>query len=574
MSKEVRFTLNGRPVAVEPAPGESLLDALRERCDVTSIKDGCQPQGQCGCCLALIDGRPLVTCAFEAGRAEGREVLTLEGVAPREREIVSRALAAAGGVQCGFCIPGIALRAKHLLDRNPGPSREEIARAIDGHLCRCTGYTQIVEAVELMARAWRGGALPEPAGDGGVGKPLARYGALGQALGERPYVADLHREGLLHGALVLSAHARARVARIDTSKAAALPGVRAVITAADVPGERWYGLLYDDWPGFVAEGEEVRCVGDVLAAVAADDARTAREAATLVAVEYETLPPVLDPDAALRPRRAPGQPEAPEPPLALGHPPGRRGGRPLRERARRHRHLANPADRAPLPGARGRPRGAPAGRTPRPLQPGTGRLRRPAAGRALPRRAGRAGARGARAERRGLRGQGGHVGPGADGAPRARHRPTGEARPDPRGVRPDAPEAPPHPARLHGGLRRRGQAHRGGGAARRRLGCLRLGRRQGPRARGRARLRPVPGGRRGRGGARRLHEQPSLRGHARVRRPAGGLRHRGLPRPPGAEGRPRRLGDPQPQRGGSRRRGDHGPGAREVRGPPQDARWR
>jgi xanthine dehydrogenase molybdenum-binding subunit len=301
----VRFTLNGEGRAIRPRPGESLLDALREQCGIASIKDGCQPQGQCGCCLALIDGRPLVTCAFEAERAEGREVLTLEGLSSREREVVSRAFAAAGGVQCGFCTPGIAIRAKHLLDRIPDPSREEIARAIDGHLCRCTGYAHIVEAVELMAKAWRGGELPLPVSDGGVGKPLARYAALGQVLGERPFVADMQRPGLLHGALVLSAHARARVVSIDTTKAAALPGVRAVVTAADVPGERWYGLLHDDWPGFVAEGEEVRCVGDVLAAVAADDARTAREAAARVVVEYEALPPVLDPEAAL----APGAPQ-------------------------------------------------------------------------------------------------------------------------------------------------------------------------------------------------------------------------------------------------------------------------
>src|SRR5512136_293353 len=101
----IRFTLNGRPCAIEPQAGESLLDALRERCRIGSLKDGCQPQGQCGCCLALIDGRPLVTCAFEAERAEGREVLTLEGLSPREREVVAKSLVAAGGVQCGFCIP-------------------------------------------------------------------------------------------------------------------------------------------------------------------------------------------------------------------------------------------------------------------------------------------------------------------------------------------------------------------------------------------------------------------------------------------------------------------------------------
>jgi xanthine dehydrogenase molybdenum-binding subunit len=295
----VRFTLNGRPVAIEPAPGESLLDALRERCQVVSIKDGCQPQGQCGCCLALVDGRPLVTCAFAAERADGSEVLTLEGLSAREREIAARALSLAGGVQCGFCIPGIALRAKHLLDRQPGPSRAEIARAIDGHLCRCTGYTQILEAIELMASVWPAGELPPPADDGRVGRSLARYAGIEQALGQRPYVADMQREGLLHGALLLSAHARARVRRIDTARAKAVAGVHAVVTAADVTGQRWYGLLYADWPGFVAEGEEVRCAGDVLAAVAANDARTARAAAALVAVEYEPLPPVLTPDEAL-----------------------------------------------------------------------------------------------------------------------------------------------------------------------------------------------------------------------------------------------------------------------------------
>jgi selenium-dependent xanthine dehydrogenase len=318
----VRFTLNGQPFTIEPAPGESLLDALRDRCGVTSVKDGCQPQGQCGCCLALVDGRPLVTCAFEAVRAQGREVLTLEGVDARERQIVAAALAEAGAVQCGFCTPGIALRAKHLLDHRPSPSRDEIARALDGHLCRCTGYAQVIEAVERMAMAWRGEAVVTPVEDGGVGRPLARYQAVDQALGTRPYVADMQRPGLLHGALVLSAHARARVVKVDVSRAGALPGVRAVLTAADVPGERWYGLLYDDWPGLVAEGEEVRCVGDVLAAVAADDARTARRAAALVAVSYEPLPPVLDPEAAL----APGAPQVnPKHPNLLSRSAIRRG---------------------------------------------------------------------------------------------------------------------------------------------------------------------------------------------------------------------------------------------------------
>ncbi len=318
----VEFVLNGGKRVIEPGPGESLLDALRERCGTLSLKDGCQPQGQCGCCLAIVDGGAKVTCAMPAEKAEGREILTLEGLSDEDRELTARAFTAAGGVQCGFCIPGFALRAKYLLDRNPEPTREEIARAIDGHLCRCTGYVKLIDAIELVARGRRGESIPEPVEDGGVGKRLRRYSAEELVLGERPYVADLTRDGLLHGALTLSPHPRARVVRITTARARELPGVRAVVTAADVPGERWYGLLHQDWPGFVAEGEEVRCVGDVLAAVAADDRSTARRAAALVEVDYETLEPVLDPEAAL----AEGAPQVnPEHPNELSRSVIRRG---------------------------------------------------------------------------------------------------------------------------------------------------------------------------------------------------------------------------------------------------------
>jgi selenium-dependent xanthine dehydrogenase len=301
----VEFTLNGTTVSVDPRPGESLLETLRERCGIRSLKDGCSPQGQCGCCLALVDGHAKVTCAMTAASAAGRQVLTLEGIPDADRDLFARAFAAAAGVQCGFCIPGIALRAKHLLDRNAAPTRDEIARAIDVHLCRCTGYKKIVDAIEWMARGRRGEPVPEPVSDGGVGARLARYDAIRSALGERPFVDDLDRPGLLHGAVRLSDHARARVVRIDTARAAALPGVAAVVTARDVPGERWYGLIEHDWPGFVAEGEEARCVGDVLAAVAAADRHTARAAAALVEVEYEVRPPVLDPAEAI----APGAPQ-------------------------------------------------------------------------------------------------------------------------------------------------------------------------------------------------------------------------------------------------------------------------
>ena len=296
----IHFTLNGSDVQVAPSAGESLLDTLRNRCGIVSTKDGCQPQAQCGCCLALVDGRPLTTCAVPTAKVAGKDVLTLEGVPEAEGDLTARAFVAAAGLQCGFCIPGIALRAKHLLDADPSPSRRAIHKVLDVHLCRCTGYTKIVDAIELLAAARRGEAEVLPCSDGRVGDSLARYEGRELTLGCRPYVGDMTRDDMLFGAVVLSEHARAKLVRVDTSAALALAGVVAVATAEDVEGNRWYGLIGDDWPGLVAEGEEVRCVGDFVAVVAAEDEHTARQAAALVQVEYEVLEPVLDPDAALR----------------------------------------------------------------------------------------------------------------------------------------------------------------------------------------------------------------------------------------------------------------------------------
>jgi selenium-dependent xanthine dehydrogenase len=297
--KSVEFTLNGKPTRVEVREGESLLDTLRNRLNILSVKDGCQPQGQCGCCIALVGGYPRVSCAWKTERTEGKEVETLEGITDREREIFTRSMVAAGGLQCGFCTPGIVMRAKYLLTRNPNPTRAEIAKAIDGNLCRCTGYVRVIDAIEWMARGLAGEELPPGNTDGSVGSSLQRVEGDRLTLGERPFVDDIAVEGLLHGVVKLSDHARAKVIRIDTSKAEALPGVVAVVTAKDVPGERWYGLIYPDWPGFVSEGEEVRCVGDFIAAVAADDRYIANQATQLIEVEYEVLEPVLDPEEAL-----------------------------------------------------------------------------------------------------------------------------------------------------------------------------------------------------------------------------------------------------------------------------------
>jgi xanthine dehydrogenase molybdenum-binding subunit len=301
LMKTVEFQLNGKPQRASIQPGQSLLELLREDFRITSPKDACAPQGQCGCCLALIDGKPKTACSIPAEKVEGRSVLTLEGVSAEERQLYADAFQQAAGLQCGFCTPGLVLRIKWLTDANSSLSRDEIAKGLDGHLCRCTGYVKIVDAVELIQARKRGGAAPLPVDEGGVGARLGKVAGRELALGSRPFVADLSVAGMLHGAVVLSPHARARVVRIDTARARALPGVRRVATARDVPGNRWVGLIYPDWPVLVAEGEEVRCVGDVLAAVAADSPRIAREAARLVEVEYEVRKPVLDPTRSIEP---------------------------------------------------------------------------------------------------------------------------------------------------------------------------------------------------------------------------------------------------------------------------------
>ena len=296
---QLAFTLNGAPVALDVPEDASLLDVLRDRCGVLSVKDGCQPQGQCGACLALVDGQPRTTCATPAVKAHGRAITTLEGLPERERTRLASAFVAAGALQCGFCTPGLALRTHAFVAKVPSPTRAELAQAFDAHLCRCTGYTKVLDAALLFAASRRDDTLPELPPGGGVGARQPRYEGEALALGERPFVDDLRPEGLLHGALLLSDYARAELRRLDLGDALAHPGVVRILTAADVPGERWYGLIYNDWPGFVAVGEEVRCTGDVLACVVATDKAAAHAAAGLIRVGYAPLLPVTTPDEAL-----------------------------------------------------------------------------------------------------------------------------------------------------------------------------------------------------------------------------------------------------------------------------------
>lgn len=299
--KVVEFTLNGDPASARIRPGMSMLDLLREACGITSVKDGCAPEGSCGACTVLLNGRACVSCAQPASRAAGRDIVTHEGLTTADRDLWARSFVTAGASQCGFCSPGIVMKAESLLARNPSPTREEVAGSLAGNLCRCTGYVKIIDAVVLAAAARRGEGIPETEASGRVGSRAARYQGEEFALGDKPYVADITADGLLEGACRFSDHPRARVLRIDTSRAKAHPGVVAVFTWSDVPGERLQGLLTRDWRQFVAEGEITSYVGDVLAVAVAGSRHAAREAAALVDVDYEVLEPVTSPEQALAP---------------------------------------------------------------------------------------------------------------------------------------------------------------------------------------------------------------------------------------------------------------------------------
>ncbi|HEX7950547.1 MAG TPA: selenium-dependent xanthine dehydrogenase [Candidatus Limnocylindrales bacterium] len=299
---EIRFTLNGQPVSADVRQGERLLEVLRDRFGLRSMKDGCAPEGSCGACTVLVNGRAAVSCAQDAVRVEGHDVVTLEGLPHATRDLWAGAFVAAGAAQCGYCTPGIVMKAEATLGRDPAPSREALARSLTGNLCRCTGYVKVLDAIEAVAAVKRGEAsAPEPSKDAGVGARADRYDGRDLVLGEFPFVRDMVVPGMLHGAVALAAHPRAIVRRIDTSRAERVPGVVRVATWRDVPGQRHQGLIFQDWPVLVAEAETTRYVGDVLAAVAAETRHAAREAAALVDVEYEVLAPVLDAMAALEP---------------------------------------------------------------------------------------------------------------------------------------------------------------------------------------------------------------------------------------------------------------------------------
>ncbi len=300
----VDLEVNGIPRSVDAPPRWRLLELLREGLGLIGTKQGCD-DGTCGTCVVMVDGKAVRACRTPARAAAGRRVMTIEGLGCTESpHALQQAFAAADAVQCGFCTPGMIMTAAALLERNPTPTRSEIARALGGNLCRCTGYQGIVDAIAWVANGQQGlvrrwpsapsnGRHREPPDSAGHVRPDALDKATGRAL----YAADLTAEGMLHARALRSPHPHAEIVRIDTARARRLPGVEAVLTAADVPGENSFGRKVKDQP--VLAQARVRQVGDPVALVVATSPEVANAALEMIDVEYRLLTAVFNPDDAL-----------------------------------------------------------------------------------------------------------------------------------------------------------------------------------------------------------------------------------------------------------------------------------
>jgi len=318
----IEFTVNGKKESLEEQPGEMLADMLRCRLGLTGTKVACN-EDECGSCTVLIDGEPVLSCTYPAVKVGGRSVITIEGLAQtpavkeqnRKLHALQEAFIVYGAVQCGFCIPGQIMTAAAMLQRNPEPDEADIKYALKDTLCRCAGYPSIIGAIQAAARSIRTGETIQPPqipestiAHKVVGRIHPRPDALEKVTGSAIYTDDLQFPGMLHARVKRAMVPAAVVRKIDTSRAKALPGVAAVLTAADIPGEHNHGLVIYDWPALVGIGEDVRTVGDALAIVAAETREIASQALDLIEVELEPLPVISSAVQAHQPETRPIHP--------------------------------------------------------------------------------------------------------------------------------------------------------------------------------------------------------------------------------------------------------------------------
>lgn len=295
----IKVLVNGKTYEVEK--DKKLMRFLRDDLHLTSVKDGCS-QGACGTCTVLVDGKTTRACIPMLSKVEGKEIVTVEGMTEREKEVYSYAFATAGAVQCGFCIPGMVMCAKGLIDKNPDPTRLEVVAAIRNNICRCTGYKKIIEGILLSAKIFRED-LPvhDESGAVNVGQAIQRIDAKEKVLGTGEYPDDIYLDGMVYGSAVRSEYPRAKVLAIHPEEALAMDGVIGVYTADDIPGDVKVGHLKHDWDTMIPVGKVTHYLGDAICLVVAETQEILEQAKLKVKVDYEVLDPVLDPFEAMKP---------------------------------------------------------------------------------------------------------------------------------------------------------------------------------------------------------------------------------------------------------------------------------
>jgi len=284
----LNFTVNDQKHTLEIEADEMLADVLRYRLGLTGTKISCG-EAECGVCTVLVDGEPILSCNYPALKAEGKQVTTIEGLAEGEElHPLQEAFVKHGAVQCGFCTPGQIMTATALLNENPNPTDGDIEYALNDTLCRCGTYPMITNAIHAAADKINDGKdieYPEFDFGGGlevVGQVVPRPEAKEKVTGEAVYTDDINFPDMLHGATLRAGIPHGTVKKLDISKAKALPGVHAVLTADDIPGRVNHGLIIQDWPALIGVGQDARYVGDAIAIVAADTLDIARQALDLI----------------------------------------------------------------------------------------------------------------------------------------------------------------------------------------------------------------------------------------------------------------------------------------------------
>ena len=311
----INLIVNNEKKTLKCIKNKTLFDYLRDDLGIITVKSGCTGQGSCGSCTVQINNKAKLSCITPINTLNNAKVLTLDAISKREKEAYSYAFVQKGGIQCGFCTPGIVMRAKVLINSNDNPNNNDIIKILNKHTCRCTGYKKIIDSIKYASKILREklniNKLDKIQNNkqknksifynyNSIGKCLKKYNSYNKVIGTSPFVSDLKESELLHGILKFSQYPRAKILFIDIKEALKLDGIKRIFTAKDIPGKRNVGLIISDWPLMIDIGEETRYIGDVICGVVAKNKKVARKAIDLIKIKYKILKPVLTTNDALK----------------------------------------------------------------------------------------------------------------------------------------------------------------------------------------------------------------------------------------------------------------------------------